>query len=151
MGSSGWRPAEPFDAVHFMAHGNRAFIQIGGGLLDELSVPLFRSFRDSAGRGRVRYIVMFGCLVGSDNGGGSPYGHCPYFGQQLAAASGASVVMARELQTYSWSPSGVIDFGDFEGTVDVYSPGNIAYEYQSYNPFRTVPPLNLEALIFGRS
>lgn len=138
----------PLDALHFMAHGYPGGIQIGAGYMNQAAVPYFRQFKDAAGHPRVRYIVMFSCEVGGDNRGAF-YHHPAYFGQQLAAASGARVVMAQENQIYSWNTQNVIDFGDFEGEIDVYEPGGAWSDYQAYNPFRTVPGLRLDQLIFG--
>ncbi len=136
------------DAVHFMAHGYPGGMQIGAGYLDQSAVPFFAQFRDPrTNEPRVRFIVMFSCTVGADTQGW--YIHHPrYFGEQVAAASGARVVVARRNQEYNWNSSNVIDFGSFEGEVDVYGAGG-SEEYQSYNPFRAVPMLNLETLIFG--
>ena len=90
---------------------------------------------------------MFSCSVGGDTQGWHIH-HPRYFGEQVSAASGARVVVARRIQQYSWDSSNVIDIQSFEGEVDVYGPGGWE-EYQSYNPFRVVPMFDLEALIFG--
>ena len=136
------------DAVHFLAHGYPGGMQIGAGHLGQSAIPFFDQFRDpTTHRPRVRFIVMFSCSVGGDSQGWY-INHPIYFGEQVAAASGARVVVARRIQGYTWDSSNVIDVGSFEGEVDVYDAGGWE-EYQSYNPFRTVPMLDLETLIFG--
>jgi hypothetical protein len=61
--------------------------------------------------------------------------------------TGAHVVVARQNQVYSW-PGGTIDFGDWDGPVDIFHPDDTVDVYQEPNPFRAVPKLDLETLIF---
>lgn len=136
--SGGW------DALHFMAHGNRAYLQIGGEGFSWANVSLFDRLR-----GAYRCIVFFGCLVGSDES--SQYGHPPIFALEVARRTGAKVVAARENQVYSWNTStSTIDFGNWEGEVYVFAAGGGSWQvYNSYNPFRAQPTIDLETLIFG--
>lgn len=131
------------DALHFMGHGNRGFIAVGRGTFSSSNADLFAQLR-----GHVRVIVFFSCLVAGDNRGWYR-GHPVSFGQHIAANSGARVVMARETQMYSWNSTNIIEFGQWEGPVDVYEPSGGWSEYQAHNPFRTERPLRLEQLIFG--
>lgn len=131
------------DALHFMGHGNQGFIRVGGGTFTRRNVDLFARIQ-----GKVRVIVFFSCLVGGDTRGWYPR-HPRYFGQQVARQAAARVVVAQEVQTYSWDRNNVIDFGPWEGPVDVYEPEQGWSTYQNYNPFRTERPLNLDQIIFG--
>lgn len=131
------------DALHIMAHGNRSYVQIGTSGLTANNARVFEGLK-----GNVRVIAFFSCLVGSDTQGW--YWHHPvYYGEKIADITGAKVVVARQNQGYNWAPStNMIDFGDWEGPVDIYSPGSVE-SFQEYNPFRTQPKFDLEKLIFG--
>jgi hypothetical protein len=130
------------DALHLMAHGNRAYMEIGSGSFGWHNVELFRQLS-----GKTRFISFLSCLVGSDES--SAYRHPPMFGHRVAELSGANVLVCRENQQYSWSAAGVLDFGAFEGEVYVYTPGSTYNVYNSYNPFRATPQIDLEAQIFS--
>jgi hypothetical protein len=130
------------DALHFMGHGNQGFISVGGGTFSQTNADLFSGLR-----GKVSAIVFFSCLVGSDSQGWYR-GHPTYFGQRVAAESGARTVVAHQLQTYSWDANRIIDFGPWEGPVDVFEPESGWSTYQNYNPFRAEPQLDLERVIF---
>jgi hypothetical protein len=132
------------DALHFMAHGNRSVVRIGAGSFSAANAHIFSALAGN----RVRVIVFASCLVGSDTQGWYR-NHPVYYGQKIADITGAKVVVARENQVYQWHPStNVIDFGDWEGPIDVYSPG-MTESYQEYNPFRTERRFDLERVIFG--
>lgn len=137
------------DVVHFLAHGNPGTMQIGAGLFNASTVHFFSQFRDPAtNRSRVPFIVMFSCSAGGDTQGWFPH-HPTYFGQAIAQASGARVVVARTVQHFTFdAATKVIRLGPLEGEIDVY--GSEGWdEYQSYNPFHPSPALDLERLIFG--
>ena len=140
----GWAAvaANGFDALHFMAHGNKSWIKIGSSGFSWANVDLFSKLK-----GKIRCITFFSCMVGSDEA--SHKGHSPIYGSKVADLTGAKVVAARQPQIYSWNASNVIDFGDFEGEVYVFSPGGSYSVYNSYNPFREQPKLNLETIIFN--
>lgn len=136
-------PGGRMDALHFMAHGNRSYVQIGTDGFTAANASIFGVLA-----GKVGVIVFACCLVGSDTRGWY-WNHPRYYGQVIAELTRAQVVVARENQVYSWNTtSNVIDFGDWEGPIDVYG-GSIVSSYQEYNPFRAEPRLNLERLIFG--
>ena len=123
-------------------------MEIGAGLFDASTTHFFSQFRDPAtNRSRVPFIVMFSCSAGGDTTGWSRH-HPAYFGQQVALASGASVVVARTVQHFTFDAANVIQLGPFEGEIDVYGAGGWD-EYQAYNPFHPSPALDLERLIFG--
>jgi hypothetical protein len=131
------------DALHIMAHGNQNFVEIG---LDNIHWNNLQNFE--AVRGKVRFIVFWSCMVG----GATSYTwrHPPNFGAQIAAIANARVVLATVNQIYSWNPaSKIIDFGPWEGEVNIFSPNGDALVYQQYNPFRHVPQLMIENVIFG--
>lgn len=129
------------DALHLMAHGNRALMQIGSGMLDASNLHLFAPLQ-----GKTGWIVFWSCLIGSDTAGWYR-GHPEYFGQQVARTVGCRVVVAHEPQTYSWL-GGMVDFGDWEGPVDIFEPDGAWATHQDYNPFRAPSRLDLEAMIF---
>lgn len=135
------------DALHFMAHGSRAHIGIGASGFDGRNASEFARLRRGEGSW-TRFIVFLSCLVGSDERGWYR-GHPRYFGQQVAQHAQTRVVMAHENQAYGWDASGALDFGTWEGPVDVFEPNGNWATYQDYNPFRPTPRLDLEALIFG--
>lgn len=135
------------DALHFMAHGNRAYVAIGQSGFDGRNVSEFARLRRGEGSW-TRFIVFFSCLVSSDERGWYR-GHPRYFGQQVAQHAQTRVVMAHENQGYEWDASGTLDFGAWEGAVDVFEPNGDWATYQDYNPFRATPRLDLEGLIFG--
>ena len=134
---------DKWDALHLMAHGAPGAMQIGSGWINNSALPLFEAMA-----GRVRFIVFFSCTVGGDNKGWY-WGHPAYFGQSVAQRSKARVVVCRQNQIYSWGASNTIDFGNFEGEVDIFAPDDSSESFQSPNPFRTLPLLDLEKLIFG--
>lgn len=135
------------DALHFMGHGSPGGIRIGASRFTAANANLFASLR-----GKVGVIVFFSCQVGGEHqGAGWHRGHPTYYGQRIAAATGARVVVAQENQTYSWGRSRVIDFGDWEGPVDVFESSGDRSTYQAHNPFRQERRLDLEELIFGDS
>jgi hypothetical protein len=133
------------NAVHFMGHGSPGSIRLGLETLSASHSDLFRMLR-----GQVGTIVFFSCLVGGQHrGSGWHRGHPVTFGQQIARASGATVVLAQQIQYYRVTATSEVDFGDWEGPVDVYRRGTIS-TYQADNPFqRTARPIDLEAIIFG--
>jgi len=135
------------DALHFMAHGNRAYAAIGASGFDGRNVSEFARLRRGTGSW-TRFIVFFSCLVSSDDRGWYR-GHPRYFGQQVAHHAQTRVVMAQETQGYDWDASGVLDFGTWEGPVDVFEPNGDWATHQDYNPFRPTPRFDLEALIFA--
>lgn len=134
--------AENLDALHLMAHGNRNYMQIGADNIHWHNLENFRPLN-----GKVRFIIFWSCLVG----GATSYTwrHPPNFGARIAEITNARVVMATENQQYTWNAANVIDFGNWEGEVNVFRPNGDADVYQSYNPFRTQPQLMVESLVFG--
>lgn len=137
------------DAVHFMGHGRPGHIALGRGGLDNGSLPAFREVR-----GNVRVIVFFSCQVGGEHHGhgasGWIHGQPPTFARNIVEATGAKVVVAIQNQSYRVGANGEIDFGAWEGPVDVYEPGGIVSTHQAFNPFhRIIRPFDLEQVIFG--
>jgi len=132
------------DALHLMAHGNRAYMQIGSGTLDSGNVQLFAPLQD-----KTRWIVFWSCLVGSDSHGWYR-GHPQYFGAQIAQLVHCRVVVAHRNQEYNWRSGLVVEFGNWEGPVDIFEPDGGWATHQDDNPFRPTPRLDLEALIFPR-
>jgi hypothetical protein len=131
------------DALHFMAHGNKAYMQLGAGSLSWANIKLFEKVK-----GKVGHIVFWSCLVGSDEA--TYYGHGPIFAAKVAEVTGAKVVACRQNQMYSWNSSNVIDFGGWEGEVFVFEDkGQTSRSFNKPNPFRVEPTLDLEKLIFG--
>ncbi len=131
------------DAVHFMGHGQPGRIQLGRERLSEHHAPLFEMLRD-----RVGTISFFSCQVGGEHQGAGWYrGQPTTFGQRIAGAARAKVVVAQQIQYYQVR-NGVIDWGRWEGPVDVYD-GNTISTYQQYNPFRGARAFDLEEIIFG--
>jgi hypothetical protein len=134
--------AGTLDALHLMAHGNRNYMQIGSDNIHWNNLNNFLPLK-----GKVRFIIFWSCLVG----GASSYTwrHPPNFGARIAEITNARVLMATENQLYSKNAANVIDFGPWEGEVYVFQPNGDADVHQSYNPFRYVPQLMVENLIFG--
>jgi hypothetical protein len=134
------------DAVHFMGHGSPGIIRLGLETLSASHSDLFRMLQ-----GQVGTIVFFSCMVGGQHqGSGWHRGHPLTFGQQIARASGSTVVLAQQIQRYRVTAAGEVDFGDWEGPVDVYQGRTIRTYQAADNPFqRTARPLDLEAIIFG--
>jgi hypothetical protein len=133
------------DALHIMAHGNQNFIQIGLDNIHWNNLTVFDPLRS-----KVRFIVFWACQVG----GATSYSwrHPPNFGSRIAQITDAQVVLASSNQMYSWNTSSkVIDFGPWEGEVNVFQPNGDAMVYQQYNPFRHVPKLMIQHVIFGES
>ncbi|MEM1141384.1 MAG: hypothetical protein AAGI88_02260 [Pseudomonadota bacterium] len=137
-------PNSRIDALHFMGHGNLGRIRIGRERFSSQNVNLFRALR-----GKVRYVVFFSCRVGGDTRGWVPRNHFRTFGARVSEATGANVVVAQQDQEYTYNAQNIIEFGTWEGPVDVYNPSGGWSAYQAYNPFRRETPLRLENLIFG--
>jgi hypothetical protein len=130
------------DALHLMAHGNRALLQMGSGFLTADNVDLFEPLQ-----GRTRWIVFWSCLIGSDSRGWYR-GHPEYFGQQVASTVGCQVVVAHQPQLYQCFGTR-LEFGEWEGPVDIFQPDGGWATQQDHNPFRGTRRLDLEAMIFG--
>lgn len=131
------------DAAHFMGHGSPGAIHLGRERLSEHHADLFEMLR-----GKVGTIAFFSCQVGGEHqGGGWHRGHRTTLGQRIARASGAQVVVAQQIQLYHVR-NNEIDWGEWEGPVDVYA-GHTISTYQAPNPFRIEPAFNLERIIFG--
>lgn len=107
------------DALHFMAHGNIGYVQIGRDGFSWNNVEMFKTLA-----GRIRSaIVFFSCLVGGEQSYNLP-NYTLTFGNAVAAFAQCKVVTCETNQIYSWSTtSNAIDFGDFEGVVNVYQKG----------------------------
>ena len=134
------------DAVHFMGHGRPGYIQLGRGALDDSTLPAFRELR-----GNARVIVFFSCQVGGEHQGAGGWirGQPPTFARGIVEATDAKVVVALENQRYRVGANGVIDFGAWDGPVDVYEPGGVISSHQAHDPFRTTRQFDLEQVIFG--
>ena len=130
------------DALHFMAHGNKGYLQIGSDGFNAANVDLFSTLK-----GHVKTIVFFSCLVGGELG---DLAQCStiirVYAQKVAEKSGAKVIACNINQVYSWNLStNIIDFGDFEGDVFVIYPEGC---FDMYNT-AAGQPLDLERFIFG--
>lgn len=130
------------DALHFMAHGNKGYLQIGSDGFNAANVDLFSTLK-----GHVKTIVFFSCLVGGELG---DLAQCStiirVYAQKVAEKSGAKVIACNINQVYSWNLSTkIIDFGDFEGDVFVIYPEGC---FDMYNT-AAGQPLDLERFIFG--
>lgn len=98
-----------------VAHGGFG-LQLGREGLSLLNVDLTRAWS-----GLIDLIVVFACApadTASYNRG--TWGDGRRFVGELALHTGARVIAARDTQYYN--PSGVIDFGDWEGPVYEFSP-----------------------------
>jgi hypothetical protein len=127
------------DALYFMAHGYPGGIQLGRDNLSWSNVKLFEKL-DSF----VRCIVFFSCQVGAEQS----YHNSSYeltFGNAVATYAQCRVIACKANQLYSWS-GGVIDFGEFEGTVYVYEPGGHGARILNYSSSSDV---SLEGLVFS--
>lgn len=132
------------DALYFMAHGNRGYIQIGADGFSLKNIHLFERYA-----GKVKTIVFMSCLVGGNVYYPSVCSTEVSFAQQVAQKSGARVVACRQVQTASISrQTGEIDFKEFEGDVYVIEPDGC--RYKTYNA-QNGRKLNLEKLILGYS
>lgn len=130
------------DALHFMAHGNEGYLQIGSDGFRASNINLFEKYK-----GHVNNIVFFACLVGKDLGTAAACGlQNQIFAQRVAQKAGARIVACNVNQVYSWGAAGIIDFGDFEGDVFVIEPDGCNIRIFSATAGN---PLNLESLIFG--
>ena len=132
------------DAVHVIGHGNASIVQLGRDYVDgRNAAQVFGQIK-----GKTRWIVFWSCLVGSDQTGtwrGAPQ----TFGDKVARAANANVVVAREVQVaHLRPPHNTVDFGEFEGPVDVYTPRGERWTYQDHNPHRATPRVPLEPMIF---
>jgi hypothetical protein len=99
------------------AHGGFG-LQLGAEGLDLFNVGLTRAWS-----GLIDLIVLFACAPADTavyNRG--TWGDGRRFVGELALHSGARVIAARDTQYYN--PSGVIDFGGWEGPVLEFSPAN---------------------------
>jgi hypothetical protein len=133
------------DAVHFMGHGGPGRISLGR---DGLSRDNVDSFSELAGN--VRFIVFFSCQVGGEHqGGGWHRGQPTTFGRLIVQATGASVVVAQQNQGYDVGANGQVEFGAWDGPIDVYEPGGRLSTHQAHDPFHPTRRFNLEETIFG--
>lgn len=144
VGEVAGQVTDGIDALHFMAHGNRGLVALGRENLDEGNV---RHFEQVAGK--ARFIVFFSCLVGSEHVGSAWMRGTETIGRTIAAITGATVITAQHNQEYHRTPANVIDFGPWEGPVDVYRPGALVTYQADDSPFRAGIRLDLEALVFG--
>jgi hypothetical protein len=96
-------------------------------------------------------IVFFSCQVGGEHQGAGGWirGQPPTFARGIVEATGAKVVVALHNQGYHVRDDGVIDFGAWEGPIDVYEPGGVVSTHQADNPFRGTRQFDLEQVIFG--
>ncbi|MDQ6787626.1 MAG: DUF4347 domain-containing protein [Acidobacteriota bacterium] len=130
------------DALHFMAHGNQGYLQIGADGFRSSNINLFEKYK-----GHVKNIVFFACLVGSDLGNAAACGlESRIYAQQVAQKAGARVIACNVNQIYSWGAAGVIDFGAFEGDVYVIEADGCNFQIYSASSGNA---LNLENLIFN--
>lgn len=132
---------DKLDALHFMAHGSTGGIQIGSDGLGWKNVDLFKKLN-----GRIKgAIIFFSCQVGGEQANrGESYALT--FGNAVAAYAQCKVVTCKVNQIYSWTPGvNIIDFGEFEDVVYVYTPGSGA-KMLNYNGKSKV---DLNTIIFG--
>lgn len=128
------------DALHFMAHGNIGYVQIGSNGFSWNNVAAFKTLA-----GKIRHsIVFFSCLVGGDQAHNSSNYNLT-FGNAVAAYAQCKVVVCQATQFYSWSGQ-TINFGAFEGVVNVYTKGGAGRKVYNYSSKSTV---NLENVVFG--
>lgn len=132
------------DAVHFMGHGSPGLICLGREVLTMAHVDLFRMLQ-----GKVRVIAFFACSIGGQRRGGSWHrGHRPTFGQAIARSTGARTVVGQDIQWYDVGPNGEVDFGAWDGPVDVYDVG-VVQTFQDDNPVHgPIRRFDLEEVIF---
>ena len=140
-----------FDALHIMAHGAPGYVQLGRPGLKDANAGMLAKIENM-----FRYVVFHGCLVGKP----PPFSDAfmiqntisgSGFARKVAAYTGARVVAAREEQHYfiqkhpddPWM--GFVDFGDWEGPVDIYEKNQPVQSYQ-VNPID--PKFDLEKTIF---
>ena len=130
------------DALHFMAHGNQGYLQIGADGFTASNINLFEKYD-----GHVKNIVFFSCLVGSDLGNAAACGlESRIYAQRVAKKAKARVIACNVNQVYSWGAAGIIDFGGFEGEVYVIEADGCNFQIYSASSGNG---LNLESLIFG--
>lgn len=132
------------DVIHVIGHGNASIVQLGKDFVDGRNAA--RVFAQI--KGKTRWIVFWSCLVGSDQSG-SWRGAPMTFGEKVAKAANANVLVAREVQeAHLVPPDNTVNFGAFEGPVDIYKPNGERLTYQDHNPHRATPRVPLEQLIF---
>lgn len=140
------------DALHIMAHGNQSCVQFGKDWLYRNNVNQFAKVAN-----KVRYVVFWSCLVGKTPVGAPLLGTLhpqggSWFGRCVAEQAQAEAVMARDPQLYHWrkvKDKAVLDFGDWEGPVDIYSQYGMIRSFQT--DFEGQPKLDLEKVIFGKN
>lgn len=133
--------AGKLDALHIMAHGEKAYIQLGADNISWGNIDQFTKLD-----GKARCIVIFSCQVGSDE---SRDDSSSALGSAIAQLTGAKVLVCRENQTYSWGGTRTIDFGNFEGEVYLYYPKgghNVIFK----NTTSGKAQIDLEPYIFAR-
>jgi hypothetical protein len=128
------------DAVHIMAHGNKAFVQLGADNISWSNVDQFTKLN-----GKARCIVIFSCLVGGDESRDNSHSA---LGGAIAVLTEAKVLVCKEVQWYGWSSNNrTIDFGNFDGEVYLYYPDgshNVVFK----NTTSGNAQINLEPYIF---
>lgn len=142
--------AKELDALHIMAHGNVGAVQLG---VDWLHRPTMSALSKVAGM--FRYVVFHSCLVGKPPPNSPAFMSSStfsgsQFARKTAALTKSFVVLARQVQIFHprklADPTKVeLNFGAWEGPVDVYQDGATV---QTYNDLLD-DPLDLETLIFG--
>ncbi|MCP5159097.1 MAG: hypothetical protein H6975_06690 [Gammaproteobacteria bacterium] len=107
------------DALHFMAHGSVGGMQIGAGNFGWKNIDLFKKLN-----GRIKgAIIFFSCQVGGEQAHHS-LSYSLTFGNVVAHHAQCKVLTCKVNQIYSWTPGvNVIDFGEFENIVYLYTPG----------------------------
>jgi hypothetical protein len=87
-----------------------------------------------------RFIVIFACSVGA----GTRTDYELNMGNAIAFHANCEVLMCYATQYYSWSKGGVIDFGQFEGSVYRFRNNQATSVYNVWG----TKYLDLEGIIF---
>ena len=124
------------DALHFMAHGSSGSLQMGADGISWKNVELFKKLK-----GKVGCIVFLACKVGR----GTRESYSLNFGNAVAHYASSKCVCCYANQMYGWGKDNVINFGEFEGTVYVYTPSGGT---KALNPSRL--EVKLGQIVFGK-
>lgn len=142
----------PFDALHIMAHGYEGAVELGKDWLWKQNLHVTAKITN-----RFRYVVFHSCLVGRPPQGSPAFLTSNTFGgsqfaRKIAQHTRAKVILARGDQIYDVvrdkadRGKGIIDFGDWEGPVDLYERD---VPVRTFNSPLDILPFNLERHIFA--